>query len=207
MSFNAKKPKLASKFNSVEQSEFPFCKAVDGNDSLVLCTICNSKLDISSGGKAYIEKHVGSLKHSKAASTVNTNKSMTSFLRSDSAMNLLQGKELTFAYHAAKHLMSTRTTECNSKLIGKLFEPKFTCGATKSSSLVQKVLHFPFFIKFWFTISWFVGHCARNQPKCRRISHETEIRRSHHRHVESQGRKDASSASPRLRWGKRCAGL
>lgn len=91
MSSIAKKPKFASKFSSAMQADFPFLKSVDGKDSEVLCTICNSKLDISSGGRTYINKHIITARHVKAASTVNTNQTMTSFLASNPALDLLSG--------------------------------------------------------------------------------------------------------------------
>lgn len=121
------------------QAEFPFFKPVSENEGKVLCSLCNATIDISIGGRSYITKHLETQKHIKASMTVKSNKPMTSFLLNNPTVDLLRGKELTLAYHSAKHQISTRTTDCNSKLICELFEPNFTCGATKSSKLVQQV--------------------------------------------------------------------
>lgn len=87
MTFIAKKPKYASKFNSDMQADFPFLTAVAGNDGNgeVLCTLCNCKIDILSGGRAFIIAHIGRKKHINAASAVKSSKSMTSFFSSDLA--------------------------------------------------------------------------------------------------------------------------
>jgi hypothetical protein len=132
-------PKYQTKFIPAMQAEFQFLKPVSGSESKVLCALCNAKIDISVGGRLYITKHVETQKHIKASMTLKSNQRMTSFLSNDPAVDLLRGKELTLAYHSAKHKISTRTTDCNSKLISKLFEPKLTCGATKSSKLIQQV--------------------------------------------------------------------
>lgn len=121
------------------QAEFPFLKLVDGSDGKVLCTLCNGTIDIASSGRTSITKHLDTQKHIKAAMTVKGNQSMTDFLANSPAADLLRGKELTLAFHSAKHQISTRTTDCSSKLISEFFEPKFTCGATKSSKLIQQV--------------------------------------------------------------------
>lgn len=133
-------PKFSTKFNTAMRAEFPFLKLVDGSESEVLCTLCSAKFNISNGGRTLIKQHVGTSKHIKAASTVNNNQSMSSFLVNNEAMDLLRGKELTFAYHSAKHQISTRATDCSSKLEAQFFESTFTCGATKSSKLVQQVI-------------------------------------------------------------------
>lgn len=85
MTFIAKKPKCASKFNSDMQADFPFLTAVAGKDGEVLCTLCNCKIDILSGLRAFIIAHIGRKKHIIAASAVKSSKSMTSFFSSDLA--------------------------------------------------------------------------------------------------------------------------
>ena len=130
-------PKYLTTFNPAMQAEFPFFKPVSESEGKVLCSLCNATIDISVGGRSFITKHLETQKHIKASKTVKSNKLMTSFLVNNPTVDLLRGKELTLAYHSAKHQISTRTTDCNSKLICELFEPKFTCGATKSSKLVQ----------------------------------------------------------------------
>jgi hypothetical protein len=132
-------PKNITKFNVALQKEFPFLKVVAESESDAFCGLCNSKFSVADGGRTRINHHISSQKHIKAAKTVKSNQPMSAFLATNPAQIQLQGKELAFAYHSAKHRSSTRTADCTSKLINNLFETKFTCGATKCSKLVQKV--------------------------------------------------------------------
>jgi hypothetical protein len=43
-------------------------------------------------------------------------------------------KEATFAYHTARHELSFKTSDCTSKLIKKLYDPKFSSVRTKTIS-------------------------------------------------------------------------
>ena len=64
---------------------------------------------------------------------------MTSIFKnigSDAAL-ALAAKESTFAYHAATHGQSS---DCTSKLVSKLFEPKFSLGNTKCEAIVVNVI-------------------------------------------------------------------
>lgn len=122
------------------QNEFPFLKAVQGSDSVVLCSLCDGKFSVADSGRKQINQHLNTQKHIKGAKTVEVNKPITSFLQSQPAKMELERKELTFAFHFGKHRMSKRTADCTSKLVNKLFDSQFTCGATKSTKLVQKVI-------------------------------------------------------------------
>lgn len=132
-------PKNSVKFSVLHQKEFPFLKPVTGNETEVLCTLCDTKFGVGNGGRAKIIQHIETKKHIKAKKTTSSNKPITSFLENDPAMMQLSGKELTFAYHSARHQMSGPTVDCNSVLIRQLFEPKFTCSAKKTAKLVQNV--------------------------------------------------------------------
>lgn len=68
--------------------------------------------------------------------------SITSFFKSRVAGDDLQcaAKEATFAYHTAKHELSFKTCDCNSKLIKKLFEPKFSAARTKTEAIIVNVM-------------------------------------------------------------------
>ena len=44
---------------------------------------------------------------------------------------LLAGKEATFAYHTSIHGQSFKSSDCTSKLVSKLFKPKFALRRTK----------------------------------------------------------------------------
>lgn len=122
------------------QKEFQFLKAVNGSETEVVCSLCDGKFNVSNGGRACIKQHISSQKHIKGAKIVSSNDSMTSFLAIDPSIMQLQRKELTFAYHSARHQVSTRTADCTSKLVNKLFDSKFSCGATKTSALVRNVI-------------------------------------------------------------------
>lgn len=121
-----KMPRNALKFTVSHSKEFPFLKLVSGSESEVLCTLCDGKFSVAKGGRSQIVQHIETQKHIKAKKTTNSNQSMTNFLSSDPIQLQLAGKELTIAYHAAKHQMSGKMVECNSALIRQLFEPKFT---------------------------------------------------------------------------------
>ena len=133
-------PKKTTKFNATMQNEFPFLKAVHGTDSDVMCSLCDGRFSVADSGRKQINQHINTQKHIKGAKTVDVNKSITSFLQSQPASMELQSKELTYAFHYGKHRISKRGADCTSKLVNKLFDSKFTCGATKSTKLVQKVI-------------------------------------------------------------------
>jgi hypothetical protein len=40
----------------------------------------------------------------------------------------------TFSYHTARHELSFKTSDCTSKLIKKLYDPKFSSARTKTIS-------------------------------------------------------------------------
>lgn len=132
-------PKTYSKFNVSMQKEFQFLKTVTGRDSEVLCSLCDGRFSVADGGRARINDHIKSQKHIKGSKIVNSNQSISAFLADDPFTMQLHGKELAFAYHAGRHRTSTRTADCTSKMIQNCFDKKFTCGATKSTKLVQKV--------------------------------------------------------------------
>ena len=53
---------------------------------------------------------------------------------------LIAAKEATFAYHSAVHNLSFKTADCSSKLISKLFEPKFSSARTKTEAIVLNAI-------------------------------------------------------------------
>lgn len=146
-------PKTFSKFNSTMKNEFPFLKPVAGSESEVLCTFCDGKFSVADGGRTRIKAHINTQKHIKSSKIVSSNQAMADFLAIDTAKMQLQGKELAFAYHAGRHRSSKRTADCNSKMINKCFDVKFSCGATKSTKLVQKVSVKQFVLIFLFGIN------------------------------------------------------
>jgi hypothetical protein len=121
------------------ENEFPYLKLVDGTEAEVFCKYCNKSFDIGASGSYSIKRHEESRNHITAAKTVVSNQSVKSFLTTNTAVDLLRGKELTFAFHSAKHQISGRASDCTSKLIAGFFDQKFTCGRTKTAKLVQQV--------------------------------------------------------------------
>lgn len=131
-------PKYDCKFNLALQKEFPFLKLKTGSESEVVCSICSSSFKVSFRGRTDAVSHINTAKHLKAAKAVGKNQTLDNMMFNNTSM-ALQAKELTFAYHTAKHRMSGRTAECNSKLITKCFEPMFTSGRTKTIKLCLNV--------------------------------------------------------------------
>jgi hypothetical protein len=52
----------------------------------------------------------------------------------------LAAKEGTFAFHTVAQIKSFQSMDCTSRIIQKLFEPKFTCAQTKVRAIVVNVL-------------------------------------------------------------------
>jgi hypothetical protein len=46
----------------------------------------------------------------------------------------------TFAYHVCMHNQSSRSMDCKSKIIQKLYDKKFTCGQKKTQAIIVRVL-------------------------------------------------------------------
>lgn len=53
--------------------------------------------------------------------------------------------EGTWAYHVCKHNQSFSSMDCTSGLLRKMYDSKFTCGATKTQAIIINVL-FPYVI-------------------------------------------------------------
>ena len=49
-------------------------------------------------------------------------------------------KEAIFAYHSAVHNISFKTADSSSKLIAKLFEPKFRSARTKTEAIILNAI-------------------------------------------------------------------
>ena len=88
--------------------------------------------------------HLGSKKHKVTVEAVASSSRVTSFFKDVGSASVatlaLAAKEATFAYHTATHGQSFRGSDCTSKLVSKLFEPKFSLGKTKCETIVVKVI-------------------------------------------------------------------
>ena len=69
---------------------------------------------------------------------------MTSFFKDVGSASFatlaLAAQGAAFAYHTAIHRQSFRSSDCASKLVSKLFEPKFSLGKTKCEAIVVNVI-------------------------------------------------------------------
>jgi hypothetical protein len=48
--------------------------------------------------------------------------------------------EATFSYHTARHELSFNTSDCTSKLVKKLYDPKFSSARTKTKAIIVNVI-------------------------------------------------------------------
>ncbi|XP_055524118.1 uncharacterized protein LOC129717880 isoform X2 [Wyeomyia smithii] len=122
--------------------EFPFLKKskVTGN---VCCETCNSVFFIGSGGRTDINRHLSTYKHKRALEAAATSSKLNIFLRkADFGVKEqeLAHAEVVFTYHTIMHSQSFRSMNCTSKLVRSLFEPKFSCGRTKTEAIAKNVL-------------------------------------------------------------------
>ena len=94
------------------------------------------------GGPADVNNHLGSKKHKVSVEAAASSSRVTSFFKSigSDATLALAAKEATFAYHTVAHEQSFRSSDCASKLVLKLFEPKFSLGKTKCEAIVVNVI-------------------------------------------------------------------
>ncbi|CAG9829703.1 unnamed protein product [Diabrotica balteata] len=134
-----------SNFDSVElQAEYHVMKQ-KSNVSLhiVFCQVCKSDIDISNNGRSNIKQHLSKKTHMWAANANSKSSKLEIFVKEEnlgSASMLIAVKEGTFAYHTIKQLQSFRSLDCTSKLIVRMFEPKFAAARTKTEAIIENVL-------------------------------------------------------------------
>ena len=130
-------------FNSELQAGYPLFKKVHERKNRVKCTHCFSEFFISHGGRSDIKDHTKSVKHKANLQVVAKNVRLDNFLKKtllDDGDMLIAAKEATFAYHSAVYNISFKTAECSSKLIAKLFEPKFSSARTKTEAIILNAI-------------------------------------------------------------------
>ena len=132
--------KRKCKFTNELKQEFPFLK--DTGNGNVLCNRCGSVFSIVHGGRSDVNNHLGSKKHKVSVEAAASSSRVTSFFKNVGSVAILTlaAKEATFAYHTATHGESFRSSDCTSKLISKLFAPKFSSGKTKCEPIVVNVI-------------------------------------------------------------------
>jgi len=105
---------------------------------------CTSEFSVEYQGRLDIEDHVKSEKHKKAVNAASSANIQSFFSRpnKDAGDKELQlaAKEAAFAYHTAMHDVSFKTSDCTSRLVKKLFEPKFASARTKTEAILNNVI-------------------------------------------------------------------
>jgi len=116
---------------------------VYGKNDRVKCTHCLSEFSISHGGRSDIKDHIQSAKHQANLQVAAKNVRLDSFFLKtllDDGDLLVAAKEATFAYHSAVHNARFKSADCSSKLIAKLFEPKFRSARTKTEAIILNAI-------------------------------------------------------------------
>ncbi|XP_078495454.1 uncharacterized protein LOC144750537 [Ciona intestinalis] len=133
-------PKRKCKFTDDLQREFSYLR--DQGHGKLLCNICLSVFSISHGGRSDVKDHLATKKHKASIEAAASSSCVTSFFKTTgtNAALAIAAKEATFAYHTATHGQSFKSSDCTSKLVSKLFEPKFSLGKTKCESIVVNVI-------------------------------------------------------------------
>lgn len=135
-------PKRKCVFNDKLKADYKFLKAVESSAERVRCLTCNSEFSVEHKGRMDIEEHIKTDKHKRAVSAASS-LNITSFFKgktsSDSDL-MCAAKEATFSYHTAQHELSFKTSDCTSKLIKKLFDPKFSAARTKTEAIIVNVI-------------------------------------------------------------------
>jgi hypothetical protein len=122
-------------FNVNLQQEYKFFKLCNDSDSEhVQCTLCNGVFSLAHKGRGDIEDHVKTVKHRSAINdTASAN--IRDFFK-DKDGNNSAAIEATFSCHTARHELSFNT----SKLVKKLYDPKFSSARTKTEVIIVNVI-------------------------------------------------------------------
>ena len=133
-------PKRKCNFTSDIESDYPFLK--ETIDSKVLYNYCQSVFLISHNGRSDIKDHLDTKKHKSSLEAVMSSSGVTNFFKAASSDEslLLAEKEATFAYHTAVLGQSFKSSDCTSKLVSKLFEPKFALRRTKCEAVLTNCI-------------------------------------------------------------------
>ncbi|CAI6370838.1 unnamed protein product [Macrosiphum euphorbiae] len=142
-------PKRKCIFTDALKEEYTFLKLCErvGNDGKIECISCGAIFSIDHGGKSDIKQHIGTKRHKLAEESSKTKKVNAFFgnKRFVAADKLVYINEGTWAYHVCKHNQSCSSMDCTSGLLRKMYDSKFTCGATKTQAIIVNVL-FPYAI-------------------------------------------------------------
>nr|CAB3264501.1 Numb protein [Phallusia mammillata] len=129
-------PKRKCKLTSQLKIDYPYIR--ETHDDKVHCDRCRSVFSICHGGRSDIKEHLETKRHKTSIeAAVSSTQLTTLFKKVNSNESLISAaKEATFAFHTAIHGQSFKSCDCTSKLIAKLFDPKFSLAKTKCESVV-----------------------------------------------------------------------
>uniref|UniRef100_H2ZTH8 BED-type domain-containing protein n=1 Tax=Latimeria chalumnae TaxID=7897 RepID=H2ZTH8_LATCH len=110
----------------------------------VKCKQCGSTFSVADGGRSDIGNHLKCTKHTKTLTAISSSSAViTGFFKKDEASEadlLVACQEGAWAYHTVNHGQSFKYMDCTSKLIKKMYEPKFSSARTKTEAIVNSVL-------------------------------------------------------------------
>jgi hypothetical protein len=114
----------------------------EGVNDKIECIVCGAVFSIENGGQSAIKQHLDIKRHKSATSApqgikINDFFSLNTFGSNEKCLAVNEG---TFAYHICKHSKSFRSTSITSNIIRKLYDKKFSCGPTKTKSIIFNVL-------------------------------------------------------------------
>jgi hypothetical protein len=100
---------------------------------------------ISNKGKFDIEQHLQSASHKDHAKSASASRHLRSFLVTNKDPAKVSAAEAVFAFHTVMHNTSFRFSDCNSKLINKVFNDsaagkKFSSCPTKTEAIIKNFL-------------------------------------------------------------------
>ena len=133
--------KYCKQFNGVKRSFKGECFAH--------CNVCNCDINLECIGKAAISAHIETRKHKKSAQTLQSNQSMKTFFKSQSAPTTddhnAAAAEGTWAFHTVKHQQSFLSNDCTSNLFKAMFSDssiakKILVCKNKAASIITGVL-------------------------------------------------------------------
>ncbi|XP_062538709.1 uncharacterized protein LOC134206983 [Armigeres subalbatus] len=131
-------------FNEELQKEFKFVKLDTkfSDCTRVICTQFGGNFSVAHGGKSDISQHLRSQRHKSVERAVVSARPINSFMVKQGSADFFKiaASEALFAYHCVRHSQSFRSNDCLSKLINKLYDPKFSSARTKSEAIVTNVL-------------------------------------------------------------------
>lgn len=140
-------PKRRTSFNAEWSKEHTFVSKSSKDDLHAYCTLCRCDVDVSTQGKAAIERHASKEKHKYNRRAAGTSSLRLFFREATSSPedDKISAAELCKVYHAVKHHQSYRSVDCGIKVDRETFSDSstakgMTCGKTKAKALCENVL-------------------------------------------------------------------